>query len=588
MLDHLAPKELLGLTATPERGDGQPILHWFNERVAAEFRLWDAIDQQTLAPFAYYGVADDIDYRQVPWKRGTGYDVEGVTKLLTGSDVWARKVIHELGRRVDNPAKIRALGFCVSIDHARFMARIFNAHDIRAVAIWSDTPREEREQALGDLRDGKVSVIFSVDLFNEGVDVPNVDTLLMLRPTDSATLFLQQLGRGLRKHYTKSICTVLDFVGMHRKEFRFDRRLGTILRGSRSDMTTQIQKSFPFLPAGCHMELDRVAQDRVLENIKNAVPSQFNARVSELKALANDHGDVSLRTFLAETGLTLEDIYSNGRCWSDYRQAAGLAVRPTGPSEANLRRACGRMLHADDPLRLSGYQRLVEQGIPKPDVIGSEMDRRLLRMLVASMTSEVIDNKTSLDDACTTLRKHPQVLAELLHLIPLLLDRQSHMPIELARRPDTPLRVHARYTRIEIQAAFADGIVAKPPEWREGVKYLPHQACDVFVFTSEKNPKIFSEKTRYKDYAISPSLIHWESQSTTVAESETGLRYQRHRSMKSDIMIFARESTKDRAFMFLGPAEYVNHRDERPMKITWRLHHPLPGDIYQTLAAAVA
>jgi hypothetical protein len=336
------------------------------------------------------------------------------------------------------------------------------------------------------------------------------------------------------------------------------------------------------------MELDRVAQDRVLENIRNAVPSQFNARVSELKALANERGGISLPAFLAESGLSLEDLYSNGRCWSDYRQAAGLSVQPLGPREADLRRACGRMLHIDDPLRLNAYRRLVDQRIPNPAFIGSEVDRRLLRMLVASVTSTAIDSKTTLDGACALLGSHPQVLAELLDLLPLLLDRQSHMPIPLADRPDTPLRVHARYTRIEIQAAFADGLAAAPPEWREGVKYIPNQACDVFVFTSEKNPKIFSEKTRYKDYAISPTLIHWESQSTTRSESETGQRYQHHRSMNSDIMMFARESTNDRSFMFLGPAEYVSHRDEKPMKITWRLRHPLPGDIYQTLAAAVA
>ena len=204
------------------------------------------------------------------------------------------------------------------------------------------------------------------------------------------------------------------------------------------------------------------------------------------------------------------------------------------------------------------------------------------------MTSMATDSKTTLDDACSLLRKHPQPMEELLDLLPLLLDRQTHMPIALSSRPDTPLRVHARYTRIEIQAAFGDGTRANPPEWREGVKYIPHESCDVFVFTSDKNPKIFSEKTRYKDYAISPTLMHWESQSTTRAQSETGLRYQRHRSMNSDIMLFARENTNERAFMFLGPAEYVSHRDERPMKITWRLDHPLPGDVYQTLAAAVA
>jgi len=199
LLEKIRPRELLGLTATPERSDGVSILEWFDGRIAAELRLWDAIDQHRLTPFAYYGIADDLDLREVPWTRGTGYDVEGVTKLITSTDVWARRVLHQFLERVDDVGQARALGFCVSVAHARFMARVFGEHGVRAAAVWADTPDHEREQALRDLAAGRLNVLFSVDLFNEGVDVPLVDTLLMLRPTDSPLLFLQQLGRGLRK-----------------------------------------------------------------------------------------------------------------------------------------------------------------------------------------------------------------------------------------------------------------------------------------------------------------------------------------------------------------------------------------------------
>ena len=209
VLDHLRPIELLGLTATPERSDGLPVLKWFDDRIAAELRLWDAIDQQYLVPFPYFGVHDGMDLTNVPWRRGVGYDPEALTACYTSSDAWARLVVKEVARRCD-VAAMRALGFCVSIDHARFMARNFSRHGIPAVAIWGDTPRDERQAALADLKAGRVSVVFSVDLFNEGVDVPAVDTVLMLRPTESPVLFLQQLGRGLRKARGKPFCTVLD------------------------------------------------------------------------------------------------------------------------------------------------------------------------------------------------------------------------------------------------------------------------------------------------------------------------------------------------------------------------------------------
>jgi superfamily II DNA or RNA helicase len=206
---------LLGLTATPERSDDLDVLHFFGGRIAAELRLWDAIDQHRLAPFAYYGVHDGLDLRHVPWRRGRGYDVAGLQNVMTGNDIWARRVLQSLSEHVDDISRMRALGFCVSVDHARYMARFFSEHGVVARAVWADSPAHEREDALNDLRDGKLRALFSVDLLNEGVDIPDVDTLLLLRPTESATLFLQQLGRGLRRSQNKQTCTVLDFVGLH-------------------------------------------------------------------------------------------------------------------------------------------------------------------------------------------------------------------------------------------------------------------------------------------------------------------------------------------------------------------------------------
>jgi len=112
--------------------------------------------------------------------------------------------------------------------------------------------------------------------------------------------------------------------------------------------------------------------------------------------------------------------------------------------------------------------------------------------------------------------------------------------------------------------------------------------CDTFVFTRVKNEKVFSPTTLYADFAINRELVHWESQSVTRAGSETGMRYQNHATKGSGVFLFARHSAEDRAFHFLGPATYVSHKGEKPMQVTWRLHHPMPGDVYQALAAAVA
>ncbi|MFM2072100.1 MAG: hypothetical protein RLZZ623_2363 [Actinomycetota bacterium] len=587
ILDHLQPVELLGLTATPERSDGLPILQWFDDRIAAELRLWEAIDQQHLSPFLYFGIHDGLDLREIPWRRGRGYDVDALSNAYTSSDAWARLVVKEVADHTD-PSPMRALGFCVSIEHARFMAHHFNHHGIPSVAVWGDSPRADREAALRDLAHGRVRAVFSVDLFNEGVDVPAVDTVLMLRPTESPTLFLQQLGRGLRKSTGKGFCTVLDFVGTHRKEFRFDRRYRALLGGSRRDVEREVQLQFPFLPAGCHMHLDAKASEVVLRSLRDAIPTRWPAKVDELRSLRRERPDLGLAEFLSESGLDLDDVYDFNKSWSDLREAAGADVLAPGPDEAVMRRAIGRLLHIDDRERIDTYRRHLASPIA-PGMSGlPERERRLLHMLLAAVADRVLGRDTSVQEAAELLWGHPQVRSELSELFGLLDGRIDHLHTPLATHPDSPLQIHARYTRIEILAAFGLGSGAKIAAWQSGVYEAKPANAELLAFTLDKSSGGFSPTTRYRDYAISRSLIHWESQSSTRADSSTGLRYRHHERDGRTILLFSRLSADDRAFWFLGPATYRGHVGERPMAVTWELEQPLSGDLYQAFAAAVA
>ncbi|MCA1671367.1 MAG: DUF3427 domain-containing protein, partial [Actinobacteria bacterium] len=576
------PRELLGLTATPERADGLDVLRHFDGRIAAELRLWDAIDQHYLAPFDYFGIHDGMDLREVPWRRGRGYDVATLTNVMIADHVWARRVLEQVRRRVADPSRMRALGFCVSIDHARFMADRFRDAGLAAVAIWGDSPREERQAALRDLDTGKVPIVFTVDLFNEGIDLPTVDTLLLLRPTDSPTLFLQQLGRGLRKSTGKTVCTVLDFVGTHRKEFRYDRRFRALLGGSRKDVERQVQQGFPFLPAGCNLELDPVAREIVLQSIRNAVPSVWREKCAELRSL----GDVSLGEYLEHTGLDLEDVYASNHSWSEMRRVAGLPTTPAGPNEVPLLRAVGRLLHIDDQERISAYRSFVAGHSPPSVSSMDDRDRRQLRMLVGSITT--LRPSDSLQQAVEELWHHPQVRAELLELLDILAGRIDHLqpPLDLDAR--VPLLAHARYTRNEILAAFGIGAGARPPTWQTGVWWERETRTDLFAFTLDKSVGGFSPTTRYRDYAISRDLIHWESQSATAADSDTGRRYIEHEQHGTKVVLFGRLRADDRAFWCLGTARYRSHEGDRPIAFVWKLDHPLPADLYTSFAAAVA
>jgi superfamily II DNA or RNA helicase/HKD family nuclease len=588
LLDHIQPQQLLGLTATPERSDGLTILTWFDERIAAELRLWDAIEQQRLCPFMYFGIHDGLDLTHVPWRRNQGYDTQALSDLYTSNDAWARTVLQEVARLADTPSAMRALGFCVSIEHARFMAAHFNKHGVPAVAVWGNSSPSERASALQDLNAGIVRVVFSVDLFNEGVDVPNVDTLLMLRPTESPTLFLQQLGRGLRRSQGKGLCTVLDFIGTHRREFRFDRRYRALLGGTRRDIEKAVQQGFPFLPAGCYMNLDVKASEIVLRSLRDAIPTRWPSRVAELRVVHKKHPDVTLSQFLEESGLDLPDLYDGTHCWSDLCEAAGVPTAPSGQYEAPLRKGLGRLLHIDDDERITTYRRLLEASTPVDVVTLSERERRLVRMLVGSLGDQVLTKEQSLQEAVNLVWSHPQVCAELAQLLIELDYRVDHLHGTLTDHPDVPLQVHARYSRIEIMGAFGIGDRAKSTSWREGVYEAKGSNADLLAFTLDKNTGSFSPTTRYRDYAISPSLIHWESQSTTRADSQTGLRYRNHERTSRSIMLFSRLRADDRAFWFLGPATYRGHVGEKPMAITWELHTPLPGDLFQSFAAAVA
>ncbi|MCA8924047.1 MAG: DEAD/DEAH box helicase family protein, partial [Planctomycetes bacterium] len=382
LLAHLRPKVLLGLTATPERTDGQSVLGWFDDRVAAELRLWTAIDQGLLCPFHYFGVNDQTDLSTVKWRNGR-YDLRELEGLYTATQAWAQRVLQEVRAKVTDPHTMKALGFCVSIRHAEYMATQFEAAGLPARAVSHTTSREERHAAIADLEAGRLNALFSVDLFNEGVDIPQADTVLFLRPSESATIFLQQLGRGLRLHETKACLTVLDFVGGAHRKFRFDRQFRALLGGTRRSVVRAVEDDFPHLPAGCALQLDRHAKEAVLSNLRHALGLGYRALVEDLRGLGRD---VSLPEFLHEAGVELEDVYARrGHCWTRLRREAGLATPAPGPQEPAFAEGLARLLHLDDPLRLGTWRTWLEAPAPPAPAPEGSLDRRLQLMLLVAL-----------------------------------------------------------------------------------------------------------------------------------------------------------------------------------------------------------
>ncbi|MEU8253698.1 DUF3427 domain-containing protein [Micromonospora inaquosa] len=582
LLERLRPRVLLGLTATPDRADGGDVRRWFDGHAAVELHLWEALERQLLAPFQYFGLHDDVDLSHVTWKRGQGYDLAELTTLYTADHARARTVLRAVREKVD-VGRMRALGFCVSIKHAEFMAAWFNRHDVPAAAVTSGVDRLKQKTLLRDFKAGKLRVLFTVDLFNEGVDLPMVDTILMLRPTESATIFLQQLGRGLRLDDDKPCLTVLDFIGGQHANFRFDLRWRALTGVSRRAITEAVRDDFPSLPSGCHVELDRVAKEVVLANLKSALPTSKAGLVTELRQL----GDVSLATFLRETGLEVEDVYRSASMggWAGLRRLAGIETSAPGPDDRELGRAIGRMLHTDDVDRLELLTR-VAAGPPAPGQQVYAGNSRLLDMLHFSLWGPNAPLAMR-DERLARLWKEPARCAELRQVAEVLRDR-IHRVTPTAAAGAVPLRVHARYSRNEACAAFG---MTNPGSLREGVKWLPDAQADLFFVTLVKSEAHYSPTTMYADRAITDTLFQWESQSTTSAASATGLRY---RSGGSTVHLFVRETRiADRdlgapPYLYAGTMTYDSHTGDRPMRVLWHLDHALPADVYATARTIAA
>lgn len=584
ILDHLQPTDLLGLTATPERADGDDVRGYFDGRTAAELRLWDALGADLLCPFHYFAVADGTDLAQLRWVRGS-YDEGELSNLYTGNRVRAGIILRELRNRVLDPGAMRALGFCVDVAHAVYMTRVFNDAGIPALTVSGQTPQHVRTDAVRRLRARELNVLFSAEVFNEGLDIPDVDTVLLLRPTQSATIFLQQLGRGLRRTPTKAVLTVLDFVGHQHQQFRWDRKLRALTGLPRRDLHGAVERGFPFLPAGCQIVMDRQAQAHVLNNLKEQIASRWKQIVAELRS----YGDRDLPTFLDESGVELADVLRRGNgSWTRLRREAGLPTPAGGSREDGLLKRVRALAHVDDVLRAGHYDRLLADSAPHYGRL-SATERRLADMLFFSLWPDG-GGHASVADGIAALRSERAVRSELASVIDLSFSSARQITVELGDRlGGLPLRIHARYHREEILAALGWASMSRRPStFREGVLYSEQLGVDAFLINLKKSDAEFSPSTRYRDYPISRTLFHWESQSRTSLASATGQRYV---TGASTVLLFVRAEKENEfgtaPYLFLGPATYVRHEGERPIGITWRLDVPMPTDFFHlaTLAA---
>jgi len=582
LLGHIRPQILLGLTATPERTDQLDILEWFGGAISAEIRLPDAINRRLLCPFQYFGVSDAVDLDSLTWQRG-GYRVEDLDSLYTGNDIRATLILDKVHELLLNPRQARGLGFCVSKAHAEFMARFFNEQGVPSAALTADSADDVRRTVQERLRSREINFIFVVDLYNEGVDIPEVDTVLFLRPTESLTVFLQQLGRGLRQHPEKECLTVLDFIGAQRREFRFASRFRALSTKPEGRLDREVEQGFPHLPSGCVIQLERVAQQRVLENVRQSVRLVRNRIVGELRSLEGYLGRVpTIEEALHYLDASLDQLLKRG-LWSRLLADAGLVDAPRDPDEGRLAKGIYRIAHVECAEQIQHWIAMLADNAA--EVIAND---RLAEMLYVSLWGNDSVGWT-LEQTAERLQQNPAAVRDLQAVLEY---RLQHAPTHHAGQvPQVagPLTIHAAYTRDEILVGLGHWSLLRRPDQREGVLHLRDAKVDAFFVTLQKTEDDYSPTTMYEDYLISHDLFHWQSQSSTSEESPTGQRYIHHRQMGYTPLLFVREtktlpSGLSAPYYFLGPCEYESHTGSRPMSIVWRLVHSVPARLFRTMA----
>jgi superfamily II DNA or RNA helicase len=578
----IKPAVLLGLTATPERADGRQLADYFDQRAdgspAVSLRIWDALDQQLVAPFEYYASADDTDLSKVRWHRGDGR--EDLDNVLSGDDVRARAVINAIDHYLPRRDDMKALAFCVSVRHAEFMARKFTEAGIPAVALSGDSTNEQRRDAPRDLASGRIRVVCTCDLYNEGVDLPEVNTLLFLRPTQSAVLFQQQLGRGLRLVAGKDACIVLDFVGLYRDDFRFDHLFQSVTGLSRKDLDHEVEHGFSRLPAGCHIQFDRVAKERVLQSLRAISRQTWKRLAAELAAYAMQRGstDAPLAAFLRDQRIALDDVYRSKGHWSALKRAAGLPALPEGPDEAYLGGNLRTLLHANDSARLVTWGALAKAPFDapsNPDV----RTRRIAQMLAYQLYA---DRKHVMDDAAflQRLQGHPALCVELGELaahLDELSDLEGHA---LPGCPaDWPLTLHGCYEIREILTAVGWLRGDRRSPFQAGVLAIADEKIELMFVTLDKREG-YHERIAYHDYAISPSRFHWQTQNAAGPDTMSGRRYLESDHNGWTFQLFVRES-REHPYCALGPVVLESAEGDRPMSIVWSLQVPLPVEMFR-------
>jgi len=496
---------------------------------------------------------------------------------------------------IGNIHAMKALAFCVSQDHAEYMCEKFLLKGIKSAVLISSNS-QQRPTLREQLSRGEINVLFVVDIFNEGVDIPEIDTVIFLRPTESLTVFLQQLGRGLRLSEGKDCLTVLDFVGNAHHEYDFSQKFRALVGKSHTPISDEIENGFPHLPLGCSIVLQKQAKEVILRNIRSAIISQRKLITYIQNYSSQTDLPMSISHFLhLNPNVTIEDIYKSkidgGGGWSRLCVKAGVFH---GELDLEIEQAMFRGI-SNRLLQCSSFSYLAfVRDLLKND--GTWDQTNEIQNQCALMAHYDFWQKPgkdfgfdSLEESLAALVRDDRLKTECIEVIEQRLDSLDMEEIPMDIGFPTALHVHARYTRDEILAAFGVYQFKKKPSFREGVVDVKSLNIELLLVTLQKTEAKFSPTTLYHDFAINERLFHWQSQNSARPDRGKGLAYVEHEKRGKRIILFVREQANDEykramGFVNLGPVRLDSHSGSKPMDITWKLEEPIPPYLWNSAA----
>lgn len=587
IFDYFKPKILLGLTATPDRMDGEDILTYFCNTIAAEIRLPEALNRKLLCPFQYFGITDSVDLTNVEWKNGR-YVPSELTKIYTKNDSRVREIITNLDKYLRDYQDVRALGFCITQEHAQFMAEKFSLAGLKAdylVSYRNELRKEIREK----LTKKEINYLFVVDIFNEGIDIPEIDTVLFLRPTESLTVFLQQLGRGLRLAEGKDCLTVLDFVGNSRPEYDFEGKFRALIGKTNTPIQKEIEDEFPHLPLGCSIILEKKAKDYILENIKKATRLNINQLIAKIRFF-KEHTTLplTLKNFIKLNNIPLQLIYKKGS-WSRLCVLAGQKENFADTNEKEILAAIrNKWLSCSSFSYFSFILNLAKQDFQIDIDHLDEVEKSMCLMLHYDVWQNA-EGFDSLENSIRSIGKNKVLVQEIIDVLELLIDKIDFEEKGIALPYHQPLKIHGRYTRDQILAAFGDSTFNKKSSNREGNAVVKEINTDILFITLNKSEKDFSPTTLYEDFAISDTLFHWQSHNAVRNDKGRGLTYINHEELGRKILLFVREQNTDEfditmSYVFIGEGKLTEHYGSKPISIKWELNEPMPPYLWKDSA----